>query len=122
MKEGRIKQLSFKKENDSLNNLSLIPQLILDFQEEKIQQLHDKIKTFESDGLVFEQLGKKYNEKIQGMKNNFDKELSKIVEDYNNVVKNIENKEKEFEQVKEEKVFSTKINSLCKMISFQNAK
>ena len=64
VKEGRIKQLSFKKENDSLNNLSLIPQLILDFQVEKIQQLNDKIKTFESDGLVFEQLGKKYNEKI----------------------------------------------------------
>ena len=41
------------------------------------------------------------------MKNSFDKELSKIVEDYNNVLKNIENKVKEFEQVKEEKVFST---------------
>ena len=108
VKEGRIKQLSFKKENDSLNNLSLIPQPALDFQVEKIQQLHDTIKTLESDGFEFEQLDKIYNQKFQEMKNSFDKELGKIVEDYNNVVKNIQSKEKEFEQAKEEKSFQYK--------------
>lgn len=105
VKEGRIKQLNFKKENDSLNNLSLIPQPTLDFQVEKIQQLHDSIRTLESDGFESEQLDKKYNEKIQDIKISFDKELNKIIEEYNEVVKTIENKEQEFAQAKDEKIF-----------------
>jgi hypothetical protein len=104
VKEGRIKQLSFKKENDALNTLSLIPQPTLDFQIEKIQQLHDSIRTLESDGFEFEQLDKKHSEEVLKIKSSFEEQLKKLNDEHLNVVSLIETKEKEFVQVRDDKI------------------
>ena len=103
VKEGRIKQINFKKENEALNTLSLIPQPTLDFQIEKIQQLHDSIRTLESDGFEFEQLDKKYSEKLLEIKSLFEEQLKKLNDEFNGVVSLIESKEKEFIQARDEK-------------------
>ncbi|OMJ77301.1 hypothetical protein SteCoe_23125 [Stentor coeruleus] len=103
VKEGRVKQLVFKKENESLNTLSLIPQPTLDFQIEKIQQLNDSIRTLESDFFEFEQQEKKYEEKINELKGSYDKELNKIIDEYNKTVDAIEAREKDFRIEKDEK-------------------
>lgn len=105
VKEGRIKQPVHKKEQEALNNLSLIPQPSLDLQMEKIQQLNDSIKALESDSFDFEleQQEKKYKENIMEMKVSFEKEANKITEDYNIIVEKIMTKNKEFQLGKAEK-------------------
>ena len=103
VKEGRIKQLVYKKQNEALNNLSLIPKPSLDLQIEKIQQLNDSIKTLDTDSFEFEQQEKIYKEKINEIKLNFEKELNTNTEEYNNIIEQIEAKEKHHKLTKEEK-------------------
>lgn len=117
IKEGRAKPLIFKKENELLNSLSLIPQPSLDLQVEKIRQLNDSIKTLESDSFESEQQEKKYEEKINEIKIQFEKNLKKINEERQSIMDKIKMKNKEINSNREEK-----INSHKNKIMIQNDK
>ena len=103
VKEGRIKQLVYKKDNEALNALSLIPQPSLDLQIEKIERLNDNIKALETDFFEFEQQDKKYEEKISEIKNSFEKEYNKTRDEHKALSLSIENKTKEYNFIIEEK-------------------
>ena len=111
VKEGRAKQPVYTKELEALNNLSLIPQPSLDLQIEKIEQLNDSIKTLETDSFELEQQEKKYEERINDLKNSVERDANRSTEEYNAIVEQMRAKEKEFIACKAEKntIYTNKI-------------